>query len=356
MADCLDTLVGLSIDDCACFETGRPVDYNTSESGYYLTDPDYGFPMLEALDQSGDCTGIGAWDVLTSARSQAILQFRTDFLAKVRDRYRRRVSTWKGTIGKLTWKVAQTGFRQYSGIVIRPQMIKDGKLVITGAWLGLTTTEATVTLNVTSSDPTFSAITRTLSSTGNTFKQTVFASGQEVTLPFYSDKVDTLEYYIYLDTTGITPLANNFYCCGGPGPYSQHLRFGGFTMATVPVYDEVSLGANACYGLALDGYFACNELEWICDLDALSGYEVKSVIARAIQANGAAIAASEVLNSSRINRYTTWDNTRLAEQYKSLKDAYMNYLTWLVENFPGDASDCFECKSAANFQRRSIKI
>jgi len=355
MPDCLDTLVGLSQDDCACFETGRPSTYADSDSGYYLTDPEYGFPMVEALDQSGDCSEVGLWDILTASRDQAILQFRADFLAKVRDKYRRRVKTWKGTIGKLKSNANATGLNTYAGIVLRPQKIKDGRIVLTGAWLGLTTTEGAVTLNISSNDPTFAPVTRSLSSTANQFKQTTFATGQEVTLPFYSDKVDELEYYIYFETAGLTPKQNNFYCCGGPGPYAQHIRYGGFTVDTVDD-EHVSLGANQAYGLALDGYFACSELEWLCDLDALSGYEVKSVIARAIQANGAAIAASEVLNSSRINRFTTWDNERLAAQYTSLKEAYSNYLDWLANNFPGDASDCFECKSARNFARKEILV
>lgn len=355
MADCLDTQVGLSQDDCDCFETGRPIDYNISSSGYFLTDPDYGFPMVEALDVSGDCAGYGIWDILTSARDQSILQFRTDFSAKVRERYNRRVRTWKGTIGKLTWKTQATGLNTYAGQVLRPQSLKDGKLIITGAWLGLTTTEVSVSLTISSNDPTFTPITRVLSSTAGQFTQTAFASGQEITIPFFSDKVDELEYYFYYETAGLTPLQNNFYCCGGPADYAKHLRFGGFTVDTVDD-ENISFGANQCYGLSLDGYFACNELEWLCDLDALAGYEVKSVIARAIQANGAAIAASEVITSSRVNKYTTWDNDTIAEKYTGLKEAYSGYLTWLVENFPQDASDCFQCKSETRYQKRQILI
>lgn len=355
MADCLDGLVGLSQDDCDCFETGRPVDYNSSESGFFLTDPEYGFPMVEALDTSGDCAGYGVWDILTNSRDQAILQFRTDFLAKIRERYNRRVRTWKGTIGKLTHKTTSTGLRTYAGHVYRPESLKDGKLVITAAWLGLTTTEASVTLNVESNDPTFTAITKTLSSTAGQFNQNAFAAGQEITLPFYSDKVDTLEYYLYFTTAGLVPLQNNFYCCGGPGEYSKHLRHGGFTNDIIN--DEtVSMGANVGYGLSFDGYFACNELEWLCDLDALAGYEVKSVIARAIQANGAAIAASEVISSSRVNKYTTWDSETITGRYTGLKESYNGYLTWLVENFPQQASDCFQCKSATRYQKRQILV
>ena len=355
MADCLDGLVGLSQDDCACFVTDRPIDYNSSDSGYFLTDPDYGFPMVEALDTSGDCAGYGVWDILTNSRDQAILQFRADFLAKVRERYNRRVRTWKGTIGKLTYKTTSTGLNQFAGHVYRPQALKDGKLVLTGAWLGLTTTEVAVTLTVSSNDPTFTTQTRTLTATANTFEQTAFATGQEITLPFYSDHVDELEYYIYFDTTGIVPLQNNFYCCGGPADYSKHIKFGGFTSDTVDS-DSISMGSNVCYGLSLDGYFACSELEWICDLDALSGYEVKSVVARAIQSNAAAIAASEVITSSRVNKYTTWDGEMISDRYAGLKEAYTNYLTWLVENFPQDASDCFECKSKTRYQKRQILI
>lgn len=355
MADCLDTLVGLSQDDCACFETGRPVTYNESDSGFFITDPEYGFPMVEALDVSGDCTGYGVWDILTSARSQSILQFRSDFLAKVREKYNRRVRTWKGTIGKLTYKTTSSGLKSNAGHVYRPQSLKDGKLVLTGAWLGLTTTEATITLNVTSNDPTFTPITKVLSSTASSFKLTTFAAGEEITLPFYSDKVDDLEYYLHYATAGLTPLQNNFYCCGGPGPYAKHLRYGGFTVDTVDD-ENVSFGANVCYGLAFDGYFACSELDWLCELDELAGYEVKSVIARAIQANAAAISASEVITSSRVNKFTTWNAETISDRYTALKEAYENYLIWLVENFPQQASDCFECKSATRYQKRSILV
>lgn len=355
MPDCLDGLVGLSQDDCDCFITGRPVDYNESESGFFLTDPEYGFPMVEALDTSGDCSGYGVWDILTNSRDQAILQFRTDFLAKVREKYNRRVRTWKGTIGKLTYKTHSSGLKNFAGHVYRPQGIRDGKLVITGAWLGLTTTQASVTLTISSNDPTFTPATIDLSSVANQFNQTSLASGSEIAIPFYSDHVDELEYYFYFNTTGLTPLQNNFYCCGGPAEYSRHLRFGGFTSDTVDS-DNVSLGANICYGLALDGYFACNELEWVCDLDALAGFEVKSVIARAIQANGAAIASSEVITSSRVNKYTTWDSETISDRYVALKESYAEYLAWLVENFPQDASDCFECKSNTRYQKRQILV
>ena len=355
MPDCLDTLVGLSQDDCDCFATGRPVDYDQSDSGFFITDPEYGFPMVEALNVSGDCSGYGVWDILTNARDQAILQFRSDFLAKVRERYNRRVKTWKGTIGKLTYKTTASGLKSNAGIVLRPQPLKDGKLVLTGVWLGLSTTEASVTLNVTSNDPTFTPITKVLTSTASTFVQTAFASGQEITLPFYSDKVDNLEYYLHYATAGFTPLQNNFYCCGGPQPYAKHLKYGGFTVDTVDD-DNVSFGANICYGLAFDGYFACSELEWLCDLDALAGYEVSSVVARSIQANAAAISASEVITSSRVNKHTTWDSETISARYTALKEAYDNYLMWLVEHFPQQASDCFECKSATRYQKRSILV
>lgn len=355
MADCLDTLVGLSDDDCACFETGRPVDYNTSDSGYFITDPEYGFPMVEALDVSGDCSGIGVWDVLTKARGKAIDQFRTDFLTRVRDRYNRRVRTWKGTIGKLSWKTNASGLQDYAGHVYRPQPLRDGKLVLTGAWLGLTTTEGSVTLNISSNDPTFTTLTRTLSSTAGQFKQTTFSSGQEVTLPFFSDHVDELYYYIYFATSGLTPLQNNFYCCGGPKEYAKHLRYGGFTVDTVDD-ENVSCGANVGYGLALDGYFACNELNWLCDLDALAGFEVTSMIARAIQSRAAAIAASEIISSSRINKYTTWDSETIQARYVALNEVYESNIRTLVENFPKEASDCFECKSENRYQKRQILV
>ena len=352
MADCLDALIGLSDDDCDCFATGRPVDYNTSSSGLFITDPEHGFPMVEALNVSGDCSGYGVWDILANSRDKAIIQFKIDFLAKVRQRYNRTINSWAGSIGKLKNSGSQALQKQFAGHVYLPYPIKDGKLVVTGLYIGLTTTEAVVPITFSSNDPTFTPVVRNVSSVANTWELNDFT---DVELPFYSDKVDELQYYVSYDTTGLLNIKSSFFCCGGRAPYTKSFKYGGFNVDVISE-DNISCGANTTYGLAVQGYLACNELDWLCNIDQLAGYEVQQVIARCIQSQAASVAASEVLTSSRTNKYTTWSSEVIEERYNGLKEAYSTNVDWLVDNFPTDASGCFECKSAKTFQKKQILV
>ena len=90
---CFNTLVGLSATDFACFTDTIPDDYDTSDSGYYLTDTDYGLTIAE------QCTFDG-WTLLDAALTQAIRETKTDLRAALRTRFDGYVTPFSGLIGQ----------------------------------------------------------------------------------------------------------------------------------------------------------------------------------------------------------------------------------------------------------------
>lgn len=51
--DCLTTLIGLSQTDYDCFTAQCLVDYDVSDSGYFLIDADYGLEIIGNLRNGG---------------------------------------------------------------------------------------------------------------------------------------------------------------------------------------------------------------------------------------------------------------------------------------------------------------
>ena len=354
MSDCIETLVGISDNDNADFATGRPDGYDTSTSGYYVTDADHGFPMLDFLSDAQGDEAKTLWDILTSARSKALTQFRTDLPAMARKKHRPRSRAWSGKIGKLTHSGTHGAMRTFAGHVIRPPRRRGASLVLTHVWLGLDSAQS-VTVTVSSNDPEFTPVTQAVTSGAGSLAQTAFSS--PVTLPFYSDNTEEeLQYYVsYEVPDGASVLDNAFSCCAVVQPYERIFRTGGFTVDTVDE-DNVGLGSNSAYGMSLEGYYTCDALAWLCDMGKLVTDDVQNVVARAVQANAASIAAYTVATSTRIARGTTWQADEVLGRAHDLKESYENHLAWLVDNWPGDANGCLECKSARNFSKRFLAI
>ena len=97
MLSCLDNIIGLSETDCSCFESGRPTDYNTSLSGFYLAD-NFGLTM-NFTNSAADCEQGGVWDILQASRTEAINRFLKDYAMTLNSVKKYRFRDVKGEIG-----------------------------------------------------------------------------------------------------------------------------------------------------------------------------------------------------------------------------------------------------------------
>jgi len=120
--------------------------------------------------------------------------------------------------------------------------------------------------------------------------------------------------------------------------------------------DDIDTGTNRGYGLALEGYFTCSEVEWLCRLDEIGGYNTQQVVGRAIQHKAAAQVISDILQTNKINRYTLKPKEELWGRRQYLNGEYANAVNFIAQNLPAEAMDCLECKSSQRHRRTSLLV
>lgn len=340
---CFDTLVGLSKVNYTCFDDVAPTGYANSDSGYHLTDTDYGLTIIEQC-------AIGGWALLAAARTQAILEIKSDLRAKLRDKYDGGLTPFSGIIAQLSSTGSQSVSKGFLGLRIRTKNQKGAKLVLKKIYLGLSIA-GTYSVTITSNDPLWvvPAATSVVIATANTLTAKVLTVPIELPLFSRSCEGDWLEYYIAFDRNGATPLNNKITCCGNQPTWKQHLTASGFESTDNEATDGQfsSMG----FGMALDAYLACEELDWICEAEYLNGFHLKDVLARATQMRGAAIAISAMVDQYGVNPC-------ISSQYENLNSrrAYLNkrsaeYVDWVSQNVPSGVTDCFTCKPQDMFHR-----
>lgn len=341
---CFDTLVGLSSTEYACFTDDAPDGFDTSDSGYFLTDTDYGLTVSEQCALAG-------WTMLDNALTQAILETKTDLRAKFREKLSGRVSPFSGQIGKLKSTGALALSKDYIGIRIRvKKQIRGAKWVFKKIYLGLNTSGAK-SVSITSNDPLFTEPAAvSVTAVANQFAN----ASTSIELPLWSrsefDVGEYLEYYITIPRGSVQPLNNTLNCCGSTPGWMDYFWAQGMSA------DDDAGGAgvfgNNANGFVLDGYLTCEELDWLCEAEELGGFYTKDVLARTIQFRGAAIAISALLDTLQVSPCTGYQFENLNAKRNYLNQRYADNVQWITNNIPPGVTDCFTCKPE-QMQRRA---
>lgn len=346
---CLDTLVGLSATDYACFTGDAPDGFDTSASGYYLTDTDYGLTIAE------QCT-VDGWAMLAAARTQAIREFKTDLRAMLRQEYNG-PRPFVGLIGQLKSSGLRTVTDDYIGFRIRVRKMQKGaKLVIRKIYLGVDTS-ATFSVLITSNDPLFVAPDPVdIDTTANTFSNTVLDTAIE--LPFWSEACpdEYLEYYFLTARASAKPMNNSFKCCGSTPAWTGFVWADGMASTDTDAEENGGNFGSHANGFALDAYLTCEELDWICNLEYLNGYSVLDVVARTIQFRGAALAISSMIDTIQVNPCTGYQLEALNTKRAYLNKRYSENIAWITQNLPAGLTDCFACKPEKIFHKAQMLV
>lgn len=346
--ECLETLVGLAPASVSCFVDPEPDDFDTSDSGYYILDPEFGLNVIEACEVEG-------WAVLTRARAKGILQFKTDLSASLRNRYGSAISPFSGKIAELKNNGTKSVSNDYGGLRLRVRrQIRGGKIILKTVFLGVNTSDD-YDVTITSNDPLFTSPTPvTVTATANTFG----TSGESLALaelPMWSDSCpyDWLEYYISYPLAVALPLNNKISCgCGGSKEgWKEHLDVSGFNLDTQTPATGGSF-TGAAYGLVVDAYLSCGELDWICEVTEWVGRYAFEVAARALQFAQAVAAIDELAITYKLNVCTHYNQAELMSRRNYLAESYATNIKWLAANVPKGATGCFACKpGGATFHR-----
>jgi len=338
---CLDTIIGIAPDDCPCFAAGWDTDYAVSSTGYFATDREFGYPVLDSLQNATNCLESDVWDLLVQCRADSIRDFKTDMAAALSQTRRSKLINWSGAVGNAQGTVLSQTTNTYAGVQLQPKRkMKGGNFVITAIWFG-GNVMGTVSLGLTSTNPDFTPQTIALTATANRFVKTTLETA--ITLPLYVSAIPELYYNFKYAATGVRYLQNNAKrCCGGGDPaWKTHMLAGGFTTSDFNDNDEY-LGGDF-NGLAFEGYFTCASLDWVCEPQALAGYEITNVVGRAIQAKTTVKAISATIETNRINQHTILSREDALERRARMQTMYQDYINWLAQNLPDGASDCWDC-------------
>lgn len=339
---CFDTLVGLSKVTYDCFTDTQPTGYDDSDSGYHLTDTDFGLTVIDQCEVEG-------WTLLQSALQQAILETKSDLRAKLRERFDGGLSPYSGVIAQLAKTGTLSVSNDYLGQRYRTVQQKGMKWVIKKIYIGVNTS-GDYTVEITSNDPLFvSPAPVVVTAVANQFS--VLTLDTPIELPLFSRACTDryIDYYISFDRDGALPLNNKITCCGAKPGWMKHLTVSGFA-----AQDNEGTGAGYSslgHGLAIDGYMACEELDWICELEELNGYYLKDVVARCIQQRGAAIAISALIDTQQVSPCTGYQIENLNSRRAYLNQRYADNINWIAQNMPTGVTDCFKCKPANMFHR-----
>lgn len=343
--DCLETIVGLSANSISCFVDAKPEGFSTSDSGYYIIDPEFGLNIAEACEIEG-------WSLLERARARGILQFKTDLSAALRTRFGTAISPFAGLIGQLKNTGTKSAANDRAGLRLRVlRQVKGGKIVLKKAHIGVNTT-GNYAVSVTSNDPLFTEPTPVnVAATANTW-----GAGTDlglIELPMWSASCPEtyLEYFISFPLAGALPLDNKISCgCGSTKEgWKQQIDASGFNSdSDTPLTGAFS---GAAYGLVLDVYFGCGELDWLCQLEEWNGDYNQQVTARTLQFAQAVAAIDELINSYKINVCTSYNQDEMNSRRNWLAKSYANNIAWIAANVPPGATGCFACRPEKKFHK-----
>jgi hypothetical protein len=359
MLDCLQNLVGLTDKECACYTGTKPANFaslNASDSGYYLTDEDYGFPLLAALFSSIDCGDPdNIYNVLERARKAAINKIKTDLPTALSRYWDEAVPGFDGLVAKRSANGVTNPVNSFVGQLWRPVPTKGAYFTVNAFWLALDQA-ANVTLTIKSNDPDFADIVQPLAYTltGGQFQQFTLATPIEI--PFFSRTADSggccdgcgLRYVFSVELpTGVKPMNNTFYCCGGRPNYMRFLEAGGFDVASPEtlVEDCTYTCSNAGYGLSIDGFISCDKTDWLCNLKQIGGLDMRDYAARLIQHASTEWLANHVLDSQELNFWTVLSREQVYGKRSHAGKRFEEMLLFMAQKLPPEATGCYKCKA-----------
>ena len=375
--DCLNNIIGLSDTDCNCWDSSKPVDFDTlneSLSGLYVSQPNT-IP-IRWTNGAADCENGGVWDLLIQARKDAVRDLVADFLA-ANSQVRKEQFLPFTKIGDPYYKRATLVRGDVAGAYIEPYDIRGGKIRVESvdltffsgivapvdvdisiySSLDLDTPLATATANITANKVTATA---------------VFPTPYIIDMGEIREDLNERFYFLYEVPAGAVPVYNDTEkgCnCSRKtkyrdNPYLQVMHVGGAQTDAVTNVITNTLSSGGMNGLVINASMECDYYTWLCELaqkpnelTSQGGQRLKlgMALADGIQAKAVANLAQSIINSGRINYYTmVLDVKPLYIAMNSNLKVYQKAIDNLVYYMPEDVTDCLVCATDKRMRKSAI--
>lgn len=341
--DCLDGLLGLTQNDCECYEDDRPTDFNESSSGYYITDSQYGIPLKNTVFAAEKCTSDGQniWEVMQQARDEAKRDLCSDLkkgIYTLNERYKR----FDEAVGQKKGNAFTV--RSYAGQKWKAKKAINGASFCTSKISVGVNFTGTVTVNLYDITDVPENQYSTLTPLKTVDVDTI--ANQWVTVDFENDlktvEDNCLKEYLFLYElpAGSAYIENKFACCGNKPKWKAQID-------TQGVYGDSAdlLSCKSRYGggLSVQTSYACDGLDWICKLDQIKGHDFTDVLGATLLFKTVAKLINRIERNGQVNYFTVLSPEKMTKTRHTSISNYRNNLQFIIENIPGNLSDCFKC-------------
>lgn len=339
--ECLKNIIGLSEHDCECVDIA-PSGFDTSDSGYYITDFDHGIPLLQTSYSISKCFGHSTvWEVMAKARELAVKQFCMELNKAIYKKNESRFKAFSGFIGKDEFSNSLNNRgKKWAGAIYKANNIKGGCWAIQAIEIGLDCSELIDVHIFDKSNISTPIKTIQIQSIVGQFVSVEL--DEELILSLSSDSCGHVEFLIaYELPSGCNPLNNKLTCCSDKPQWKNYFNVSGFCAD-----DLTNLKTNSwAQGLRVGGYLKCNGLEWLCEIGNINGYEMSDVVAKTIQYLSSIKLAQAVLDTGEINHFVNCSRESLYGKRNHFKKEAFQNIQWICENIPKGCTDCFKCKT-----------
>jgi hypothetical protein len=346
MLTCLESLIGLSKRDCNCpaWTTGRPTNYNSSATGYFVDD------NLNLVNQLyTDCGDGNIWDILQDSRNKALLRFEQDLLRGISKFSGQKKGSFSGEIGELTSNGINVNASGIVGWKIIGRGVKGSTFKIRSLKIGVNST-ITTNVRILKNGVSVANINTTL--TGNVFTN--------VALEYNCDLSNLYDVFhvVYDLPANVYPLNNNI-TCSCPGKVYEWKGLINQTTVMAQLDTDFASNANSLSGgggMVINAYVGCDPIYFICDFDKLEGFNYKLAIAKAIQLLSEIEVINHILKQNALNFYTLVSRESLYGMRNHAEKEYEEqYISWLSQEF-SKRQDCFECETTKYITKSAIMI
>jgi hypothetical protein len=350
MEAALYNVVGYTSKECTCLDNGRPADYKTSHSGYFLDEGEHGLPLIVPVKSCGDGT---FWNMATRTREAAAVDFITAFNWAAAERRNTVLDGKSADIGGKDYTMFKS-VKAFNGIWCTPKLYKGLILVVDQITLHLDKAAA-VTLKIMSGPDTLH--TNTVNLSGGSAEDLLPAGPITVNL---ANKASKKDFAIYYSVDNDAKAIDSVLHCGCDSKKETWAKVinveGRQSEDETDMTDPNAISTRNASGLQIFGRFECAGLEWMAEVS--TDYWQKShygrLIAKTFQMFWALKLVEEVLNSTRAGVYTTLKREALFGKRNKFKKLTTELVPLLAAQMPEFLSHCYQCADPYGFSKQSL--
>lgn len=363
--DCLKDTIGLSDNTCPCFnDNEKPVDFNVSKSGLFITDTEYSVPikMPKSIE---DCGNSSVWSILEKARKEGFNQMLTDIAAAISDSpFQTRYAPFSGLIADDTISQYISGLNTRVGIAIVPRIWKGVIAKIHSVRLYLDTAgtydvDIFLQSKLIQGDYTPERTVSVTITSAQTYGETVLKTNGEID-PFVVDfsqnnGLDAETIYIVYSPAGASAWNVKFNCgCSGSMKYWQNYLTGyGVQTDSDTGLTVADTSTVFTYGVRVNMSMSCG-MDWLCADWDFSNDTWARVFADVFLLYANRKLISFILNENRVEPFTLFGRDELFKKRDEINAVLQLRVPWLVSKLPDHASDCFVCNERARVAELTV--